>query len=182
MAHNEINLKDKFGGIVNPGERHTSQRSWVNAGSLTAVVAAGQAPIDVDKRAHADIVALAAAKKVTYEPQEGTVAFEFRVRSDGTADDDLAIQFLAEAGEDRYTKIADIVCTQGTQEADDSAYFTDAMTATNNDWETTPRVVDAQAEYICRYILNTHGHTSFLWVCTNLQTATNIYIDVRRTA
>ena len=182
MAHNEINLKDKSGKIVNPGERNTAQYDWVNAGSLTAVTAAGQAPIDVDKRAHADVVALATAKKVTYEPKEGTVAFEFRVRSDGTADDALAIQFLAEAGEDRYTKIADLNCVQGTQEANDSAYFADAMTETNNDWETTPRIVDAQAEYIARYILNTHGYTSFLWVCTNLQTATNIFIDVRRTA
>lgn len=180
MAHNEMYLRIPGGELVYPGERHTIQRVWVNAGSITAVVAAGQAPIDVDKRADADIVALAASKKVIYEPENGTVNLEFRFRADGSEDDALAIQMLAAAGVDRYTKVADLTCTQGTQEADDSAKFIDGIAQTNNDWETTPRIIDAEANYIARYILNTHGHDRFLFVCTDLKNATNLYIDVRR--
>ena len=173
-------LRDKYDRPVDPGERHTRQRSWVNAGSITAVVAAGQAPIDVDKRADADVVTLAAAKKVVYEPEDGTVNIEVRVRADGSEDDVFPIQMLAEAGVDHYTKVADLASTQGTQEADDSAYFIDAIAKTNEKWETAVRVVAAQANYIARFILNTHGHDKFLFVCTDLKNATNIYIDVRR--
>ena len=177
-------IRDFQDRLINPGERHTKQRDWANAGSITAVVAAGQAPIDVDKRADADVVALAASKKVIYEPEDGTVAFEVRVRSDGDENDELAIQMLAEAGTDRYVKIADLTCTQGTQEADNSCYFSDIITQTNNEWLTSVRIVNPEGNSIARYVLNTHGYSKFLFVCTNLgaKPATNIYIDVRRTS
>jgi hypothetical protein len=161
---------------------YTRQYPWINAGSLTAVVATGQAPIDVDKRANSDIVALAATKKITYEPANGQVAFEFRVRADGTEDDGLALQLYAAAGADHYTKVADLTCTQGTQEANDSAYFCDAIAHTNKDWPTPLGRVAAGTNTIARYVLNTHGHDRFLWVCTDLKNATNVYVDVRRTA
>lgn len=175
-------IVDKHGAVVWPGERNTRQRLWVNAGSITAEVTIGEAPIDVDKRTDADIVALAAAKKVIYKPDDGTVAFEIRIRADGNADDALVIQMLAAAGIDHYTKVADLTCKQGTQVADDSAYFIDDFVTANSDWETSPRIVDAEDDYIARYILNTHGHDRFLFVCTDKQNATNVYIDVRRTA
>lgn len=181
MPHNKITLVEPYNKVVvAPGESFTRQRSWENVGTITAVVAAGQAPIDDNKRADADIEALAAAKKAIYSPLNGTTAFEVRFRADGSEDDALPIQMLAEAGVDRYTKVADLTCTQGTQEADDSAYFIDGISQANNHWETTPRVVDAEANYIARYVLNTHGHTKFLFVCTDLKNASNIYVDVRR--
>lgn len=164
--------------------QYTRQYPWLNAGSLTAVVAAGQAPIDVDKRANADIVALSNTKKITYEPANGQVAFEFRVRADGSEDDALVIPFLAAAGAGRYTLIGNLTCTQGTQEADDSAYFCDAISGGtgNAAWLSWTKVVAPGANYIARFILNTHGCDRFLWVCTDLKNATNIYVDVRRTA
>jgi len=180
MSHNKIFLLTPQTEVVWPGERHTRQREWVNVGVITAVVAAGQAPIDVDKRSDADVVALADSKKVIYEPDNGTVNIEVRFRADGNEDDDLVIPVLAAAGIDHYTKVADLTCTQGTQEGDDSAYFIDAIAQANNDWETPTRVVDAQANFICRYILNTHGHDRFLFVCTDKKNATNIYVDIRR--
>lgn len=185
MSHNQVFLlepENRNGRhiICWPGERHTRQRAWVNAGSITAVVAAGQAPIDDDKRADADIVALDDTKKVIYEPDNGTVNLEFRFRADGSEDDVYPIQMLTEAGVDRYTKVSDLACTQGTQEADDTAYFIDAMTRSNYKWETPIRIVAAEANYIARCILNTHGHDGFLFVCTDLQNATNLYVDVRR--
>jgi len=173
-------LRDKYNNVINPGERHTAQYEWVNAGIITAVVAAGQAPIDDDKRSHADIEALDDSKKAIYAPVDGTVAFEVRFRADGSEDDDLAIQMLAEAGTDHYTKIADLTCTQGTQDGNSTEHFIDAISQANNDWPTTPRIVDAQADYIARYILNTHGYDKFLFVCTDLQNATNLYVDTRR--
>jgi len=173
-------LRDKRDRPVDPGERHTRQRSWANAGVITAVVAAGQAPIDVDKRANADIENLNDTKKVVYESEDGTMNIEVRFRADGNTGDVFPIQMLAEAGVDRYTKLADLGCRQGTQEADDSAYFIDAIARTNEKWETDPRVVAAEANFIARFILNTHGHSKFLFVCTDLKNATNIYIDVRR--
>lgn len=173
-------LVDKYGNVVWPGERHTRQYPWVNVGVITAVVAAGQAPIDVDKRADADIEALDDSKKVIYEPTNGTVAFEVRFRADGNEDNIFPIQMLAAAEVDHYTKIADLACTQGTQNGDSTEHFIDAIGQANNDWLTTPRVVDAQADYIARYVLNTHGCDKFLWVCTDLKNANNLYIDARR--
>lgn len=173
-------ILDPLKRVVYPGERNTVQYAWSNAGSITEVVAAGQAPIDPDKRAEADIVALATAKKVIYKPSNGTVAFEFRIRADGTEGDELVLQLLAAAGVDRYTKVMDLTCTQGTQDADDSAKFIDAMARTNSRWLTLIRVVAAEVNYIARGVMNTHGYDRFLWVSTDLQNATNIYIDVRR--
>lgn len=172
-------ILDKFGNPINPGERHTAQYGWESAGVITEVVAAGQAPIDEDKRTDADIVGLVAAKKIIFEPKDGIVAFEFRIRSDGTVDDDLVISLLAAAGIDHYTKIADLTCTQGTQPGD-AGYFTDAISPANEDWLTKPRVVAAQDEFIARYVLNTHGYDRFLWVCTDKQNATNIWVETHR--
>jgi len=177
-------VRDKEDRLINPGERHSAQRSWENAGSLIAVVAAGQSPIDVDKRADSDVVALSATKKIIYEPENGTVAFEFRVRADGSEDDALAIPFLAAAGEDRYTLIGDLTCIQGAQEADNSAYFCDAISGGtgNAAWLSWTKVIAPGANYIARFILNTHGYSKFLFVCTDLKNAKNIYIDTRRTS
>jgi len=180
MSHNAVYLREPGGRTVYPGESHTKQYPWVNAGSITAVTAAGQAPIDVDKRADADIVALAASKKIIYEPVDGMMSFEWRLRADGTEDDEYAIQFLAAAGVDYYTKIADTVCTQGTQPGV-AGYFADAMARTNNKWLTPNRIIDAEADFIARFVLNNKAYDRFLWVCTNLQNATNIYIDIHRT-
>lgn len=177
----KVYLVDKHGGVIFPGERASRQRAWEEAGSITAVVAAGQAPIDVDKRTDTLVVALADAKKAIYEPTDGTVAFEIRIRADGNEDDNLVIQVLAAAGVDHYTKVADLVCTQGTQPGP-TGFFCDDIVPSNSDWETSTRVVDAQANFIARYVLNTHGHDRFLFVCTDLQNATNVYIDVRRTS
>lgn len=176
----EVFILTPWKEVVFPGERHTRQRLWVNVGVITAVVAAGQAPIDVDKRADANIVALDTTKKVIYEPDNGTVNFEVRFRADGNEDDAYPIQMLAAAGVDHYTKIADLTCTQGTQDGHTTEHFIDDMTPANKDWETDVRVVDAEADYIARCIINTHGHSKFLFVCTDLKNATNIYIDVRR--
>jgi hypothetical protein len=161
---------------------YTRQYPWANAGSLTVVVAAGEAPIDVDKRANADIVALSDTKKVIYEPDNGQVAFEFRVRADGTEDDALVIPLYAVAGTDRYTLIGDLTCIQGTQEADDSAKFCDAISGGTNTaaWVTWTKVVAPGADQIARFVVNCHGYDRFLWVCTDLKTATNIYIDTKR--
>lgn len=160
----------------------TRQYPWANAGSLTVVVAAGQAPIDIDKRANADIVALAASKKITYETDDGQVAFEFRVRADGTEDDALVIPFYAAAGADRYTLIGNLTCTQGTQEADNSAKFCDAISGgtTTAAWVTWTKIVAPGANQIARFVVNCHGYDRFLWVCTDLQNATNLYIDTKR--
>ncbi len=163
-------------------QQFTRQYPWLNAGSLTVVVAAGQAPIDVDKRTNADVVALVAAKKIIYEPDNGQVAFEFRVRADGNDDDALVIPFYAAAGADRYTLIGNLTCTQGTQEADDSAFFCDAISGFTNQkaWLSWTKEVAPAENYIARGPINCHGYDRFLWVCTDLQNATNIYIDCKR--
>lgn len=177
----KVYLVDKHGGVIFPGERATRQRDWEEAGSISVIVAGGEAPIDVDKRTDALVVALDDTKKAIYEPTDGTVAFELRIRADGNEDDDLVIQVLASAGVDHYTKIGDLVCTQGLQPGS-VGYFCDDIVQSNSDWETARRIVDAQENFIARYILNTHGHDRFLFVCTDLQNATNVYIDVRRTS
>jgi len=185
MAHNLIFIANPLGRVVWPGQPNTVQYEWENAGSITAVVAAGWAPIDVDKRADADVVALAATKKIIYEPANGQVAFEFRVRADGTEEDGFVIPFLAAAGADRYTLIGNLTCTQGTQEADGtSVYFCDAISGGtgNAAWLSWTKVVAPGANYIARFVLNCHGYDRFLWVCTDKKNATNIYVDVRRTA
>ena len=161
---------------------YTRQYPWLNAGSLTATVSAGEAPIDVDKRANADIVSLAAAKKIIYTPDDGQVAYEFRVRADGTENDAFVIPFLAAAGVDRYTLIGELTCTQGTQEADDSTFFCDAISGLTNQkaWPSWTKEVAPAANYIARGPVNCHGYDRFLWVCTDLKNATNIYVDCKR--
>ena len=177
----EVFILTPYKEVIFPGERHTRQRDWENIGVITAVVAGGEAPIDADKKKHSDIVALADAKKAIYEPQNGTVNLEFRFRADGTLDDVYAMELYAEAGIDHYTKISDLGCKEGLMEVDDgSQRFISEIADTNEDWETSPRVVCAEPHHICRYILNAHGHTGFLFVCTDIQSATHIWIDVRR--
>jgi len=176
----KVFLVDKHGEVIWPGEFHTKQYPWVNAGVITAVVAVGQAPIDDDKRADANIVALDDSKKVIYEPTNGTVAFEVRFRADGNEGDVFPLQMLSAAGVDHYTKIADLACTQGTQDGHSTEHFIDAIAQTNNAWLATPRIVDAEADYIARYVLHTHGYDRFLFVCTDLKNANNLYIDVHR--
>lgn len=175
----KVFIVDKWNNAINPGERHTRQCVWENVGSITAIVAAGQAPIDVDKRSDADVVALSDTKKLIHTPQDGTVALEFRFRADGAEDDAYEIQLYVAAGVDHYTKHADLTCTQGTQDSD-SEHFIDTITKTNEDWLTTPTIVRSEANQIARYVMNTHGYSKFLFVCTDLQTATNFYADVRR--
>jgi len=162
--------------------QYTRQYPWVNVGSLTAVVAAGQAPIDVDKRANSDIVALAAAKKIIYEVANGQVAFEFRVRADGTENDGFVIPFYASAGEDYYTLVGELTCTQGTQDGGNSTYFCDTISGGTNtsSWLTWTKVVAPAANQIARFVANCHGYDRFLWVCTDMKNATNIYIDCKR--
>lgn len=181
----KVYLVDKHSNTVWPGQRHTPQFSWVEIGSLSVVVAAGQAPIDVDKRAAADITDLAANKKIIHNPVNGTVAMEYRFRTDGTVDDALEVQLHAMASgapqvvADYYTKIADLTVTQGLQPAT-VGYFADEITHTNRDWPTPLKYIAAAENYIARYILNTHGYTDFLFTCTDLKTASNLYLDVRR--
>lgn len=182
----KVFLVDKHSNVIWPGQRHTEQYPWGLVGSLSAVVAGGQAPIDPDKRAMADIVALADTKKIIYYPTNGTVAIELRFRTDGTEDDALETQLYAMAGgaaaeavADYYMKVSDLTITQGQQTAA-VGYFADAIAHTNKDWPTPIKRIAAQADNIARYILNTHGYTGFLIVCTDLKNATNLYMDARR--
>lgn len=173
-------LYDEYGNVVNPGQKFTKQYPWANAGSITAVVAAGEAPIDDDKRADADVVALVAAKKVIYTPDDGTIGIAVRFRANGSEGDALAIQMLYAAGVDHYTKLADLTCTQGTQDGGSTEHFIDAIAKTNDDWPTPIGIITPEADYMAWMILNTHGNDRFLWVVTDIKAATNVYVDVRR--
>jgi len=161
---------------VNPSEDYVQQYAWREAGQITSA----QAALAVDARDHASVEALAAAKKVLFKPEHGSVALEFRFRSDGSENDANTIQVYAAAGDDHYTRIAQLVATQGQQDASEG-HFADSIVETLDNWLTDTKVVQPSSvdNHIARYILNTHGYDRFLFIVSTLATTT-VYVDVRR--
>jgi len=164
--------------LVNPAEDYVHQFTWEEAGSITAE----QAALAVDARDDASVEALDSTKKVKIVPNDGTVALEFRFRSD--ADDDAVdsvLELYAAAGDDHYTRIAQLTIKEGLQEHSTGIFFADSITEALNNWISDTKVVQPSSpdDHIARYVLNAHGYDRFLFIASDLD-STTIYVDVRR--
>lgn len=166
-------------GLVKIGNK------WQPVGSITSA----QAALGATGRTHAAVDDIAEAKKVIlylgqtdYELKN--IALEFRFRSD--SDDDTVtntLQSYAEAGEDHYTRIAQLVIKEGLQEYSSSIFFVDGITPSYENWITGEDAMIVQPtptdDHIARLTINTHGYDRFLFIASTLNSPT-IYVDVRR--
>ena len=131
-----------------------------------------------------------------YSPENGTVAFEIRGRTDGTVDNDQNVIEMYAAAKDLvadlffYRRVATLTWTRGTGEywpsATDPApatiFFCDELAVTNNSWLTTPVDcgVDGSQDY-ASYVINAHGYArlAFLMSTKDVNVTTH-YVDIRR--
>lgn len=152
-------------------------------GLLTAVVGAGEALVDVDKRASSDVAALADSKKVIIRPENGTVSMEIRFRSDGTsAGDQEIVELHACAGDDHYAFVEEFTIDRGTQEFTSSIFYYDTIVPAKSDlWMTPIGIISDTLNHMGRIVMNTHGCDKFclVWTTKDANT-TNLYVDWRR--
>lgn len=162
-----------------------NSNKWQELGEITAA----QAALGDAARTHAAVELLDDTKKVVlYLGQTDfwlkNIALEFRFRSD--SDDDTVtntLQSYAEAGEDHYTRIAQLVAKEGLQQYSSSIFFVDGITPSFENWITNEDSMIVQPvptdDHIARFTINTHGYDRFLFIASALN-STTVYIDVRR--
>jgi len=173
---------DIFGRVINPGVEHSAQYPWENIADITVVEAA----LAGNEKNSTYIDALGSTKCGIFSPEDGEVAFEVRVRSDGNDGDINVIEMYAAAGditsEYLYRRIATLTWTQGTGEYTAAIFFSDELAVTNDSWLTPPIDcgVDSSNGY-ASYVLNIHGHKKFAFIMsTKAINTTHLYIDKRR--
>lgn len=170
------------GDVVWPGAVHVKKYPWVNVGSMnTAEAAVSSAEA---RQASMEVTLVAAGKSCIYTPADGQVAVAFRVRSDGTENDDniLDMFWAAEDIGDRiYSRMARLTCTQGTLVYSGSILFADEIVASLNKWITVPVAVHPGTpdDNMAQYVLNCHGVQKFAFVYQT-KVASNLYVDARR--
>jgi len=149
---------------------------WVNLGTITSA----QAALSGTERTNTSVLALAAAKKVLFSPENGSVAYEFRFRTDGSENDAPVIQMYYAAVPDHYRRQATLTLAQGTQLYSGSIYFCDTITITNECYiDATLHGEPATPDnHFSSYGCNAHGH-DFLFIASTLG-VTTIYVDGRR--
>lgn len=155
---------------------------WQNQGSITVA----QSALAATARKNSDIIALADTKKVIVEIPDGAVTWAFRIRSNGSEDDDNVLQMYAAcvkgmADLAHYSLVCQLTATQGAQLDTGSIYFADEIVAASEGWYdfTFLKEPATPADGISEYGLNTYGHNRFLFICSTLA-ATRVYIDSRQ--
>ena len=188
-----MNPFEKSKRAVHPGESAVRQYAWENVADLTVAEAA----LAVDERNSVYINALGTTKAGIYSPKNGQVAFEIRLRSDGTGTADPSVIEMYFASKDivadlyHYRRLATMTFKQGTGEYWPSAvdpnpatiFFADELAITNEPvWITTEVDTGLDAsEGIATYALNLHGTAKVAFIMsTKDEHVTHAYIDVRR--
>jgi|GEM_PF-2738109 len=173
---------DIFGRVINPGVEHAAQYPWVNIADITVAEAA----LAGDEKNSTYIDALGTTKSGIYSPEDGQVAFEIRVRTDGSDGDVNVVEMYAAAGditsEYLFRRVATLTFTQGTGEYTAAIFFSDELAVTNNSWLTPPIDcgVDGSNDY-ASYVLNIHGYKKFAFIMsTKAAGTTHLYLDARR--
>lgn len=159
------------------GQRdYNEQTGWRQIGVITVA----QALLGDAEKSHAAVKALADGKGVLQYLEDGTVAYEWRFRTDGTEDDAPVIQLYSCAGVDHFSHVAQLTLSQGTQAAT-VGNFVDGITPANEAWFDDSLNVQPSSPLnnIARYGLNAYGNDQFLFIASAL-IVTNIYIDARR--
>ena len=162
-----------------------NSNKWQEIGEITSA----QTALSATAMTHAAVETLDDAKKIVlYLGQTDyttkNIALIFRFRSD--SDDDSVtnvLQSYTEAGEDHYTRIAQLTIKEGLQEHSSGIFFVDGITPNFANWITNEDDMIVQPtpldDHIARFRLNTHGCDRFLFIAST-KTSPKIYIDVRR--
>lgn len=180
-----VNQRDPEGKIIWPGMSNVEEYPWEDLGDITTA----QTALAADGMDDASVVALAAAKTVIWVPEKRPVSLEFRFEMDGSEDDTSVLDLYARAKKissagvvsaDRYTRVATLTLTQGTQDGD-TAHFADRAAISNEMWLSALRevITGTGDDHIVRILLNKHGYTNFLFIATTLS-VTTIHIWGRR--
>lgn len=155
---------------------YNEQTRWRQIGVITVA----QALLGDSAKDHASVLALADGIGVLHYLEDGSVAYEWRFRTDGTEDDAPVIQQYSCAGVDHFSHVAQLTLAQGTQVAT-VGKFVDTITPANEAWFDDSLNVQpsSPSNNIARYGLNAYGNDQFLFIASTL-VVTNIYIDARR--
>lgn len=150
---------------------------WRNLGSITVA----QALLGGTEKDHASVLALPDGAGVLHMVEDGSVAYEWRFRTDGDEDDAPVLQLYRCAGVDHFSHVVQLTLAQGTQLASTGIYFVDGITAANEAWydDTFSCQPTVKANNIASYGLNRYGNDRFLFIASTLA-VTTIYIDARR--
>lgn len=149
------------------------QYGWVPVGGISVT----QATLAVNGRDDATVEALAAANKVLWEPDDGTLAAEIRFRTDAADDAAWVAEIFAARGTDYYTRVGTLTMTVGKQVCT-VGRFIDSIVITNDEWESI--TAETTADEIGRVRLYTQGYTKFLFIAPTLPAGKVLYVDVAR--
>lgn len=195
-----IQLADRKGIAVNPGEDYDYPYDWANVGILTT----GITTPAVGGRDRATISALVTAgvssielvppndtwdgdnNSVPSQPN-GAISYEIRFRSDGAQDGSYVVDLLGAYGPlatEHYTRKATLTGTQGQQvHTAGTIYFHDSIAESNDAWfDENDRAIPitARANYIGSYIFNVSGLKSIVFIAITIPASATLYIDARR--
>lgn len=146
---------------------------WIVAGSITSE----QAALAVDGRDTPTADALTATKIIKINNKHPSAyAFLFRFRATGNEDVDSDLELYAARGTDHYTRIATLTIVNGTQDTDvGTIHFIDSITPANEDTLFDGEEISL-ADMIAHYYVRTLGFDKFLFIASDLDSAT-IYVD-----
>jgi len=143
------------------------QYEWDVAKELTTA----QAALGTDKSA-ATVHALTATGIARFQPDDGTVALEFRFLCSADADSNVINLYGMRGDSDHYELIATFTLTGGTQVIDSIvAVDTIAETANTEVWPTAIAVMSQANNSVAKIALNTHGYKNLLFCATTLNSA-----------
>ena len=165
-----------LGGL--PGNMdYNEQTRWKEIGQITVA----QALLGPTAKDHASVIALPDGAGVVHIVPDGSIAWEYRFRTDGSEDDAPIIEMYRCAGIDHFSHVAQLTLAQGTQQDGSGNFFADSITAANEAWFDSSFSVQPSApdNNIAGYGLNVFGNNQFLFIASAL-VVTTIYIDGRR--
>lgn len=150
------------------------QTEWSEIGRITVA----QALLGPTAKDHASVIALADGAGVLHVLPNGSVAWEWRFRTDGSENAAPIIEMYRCAGIDHFSHVAQLTLAQGTQEDGAGNFFADQISAALEKWFDNTFTIDP-ADNIASYGLNVFGNDRFLFIAPTLA-VTTIYIDGRR--
>ena len=170
-----ITIAQSIASPKGQSDYNTSTR-WRELGSITVE----QALLGATEKDHASVLVLPDGAGLLHMVEDGSIAYEWRFRTDGDEDDAPVLQLYRCSGVDHFSHVAQLALVQGTQRAS-VGYFADGVTPTKEAWfdDTFSVQPTVKSNNIASYGLNVFGNNQFLFIASSL-VVTTIYIDARR--
>lgn len=150
------------------------QTEWEALGQITVA----QALLGATAKDHASVIALATGAGVLHALPNGSVAWEYRFRTDGAENNAPVLEVYRCAGADHFSHMAQLTLNQGLQREQAGIFFADAITIASEQWFDATKAI-LPGDNIATWVLNVYGHNQFLFIASSL-VVTTIYIDGRR--